>query len=95
MKRVSWLQTVLLLGLLLSQLSQLVHASDVVAHTGSEACEACILSAGFDVGPASHDTGIPVPGLHDQDSGTVRTVIISLQHTLFHSRAPPEKRLTS
>lgn len=95
MKRVSWLQTVLLLGLLLGQLSQLAHASDVDAHTGSEACEACILSAGFDVGPAGHDAGIPVPGLQDQDTGTVRTEITYLQRTPFHSRAPPEKPSTS
>ena len=48
MARGKLIPLLLVLGLLLAQLAQAVHASDFLAHADHEACDICLLSSGLD-----------------------------------------------
>ncbi len=84
----------LVLGLLLAQLAQAVHASDFLAHADNESCDICLLSS------------VPDDALPDDTASTWQaSFVASLLVTpiplatqalfnLYLSRAPPGTTLT-
>ena len=94
MARGKIISLLLVLGLLLAQLAQAVHASDFLAHADDEPCEICLLSTGPDdalpvdtasTWPASSVASLPV---------TPVPRAIQSRFNRYLSRAPPETTLT-
>lgn len=94
MARGKLIPLLLVLGLLLAQLAQAVHASDFLAHADHEACDICLLSSGPDDALAVDTAGtwqafavaslpvMPIPRA------------TQTRFNRYLSRAPPETTLT-
>jgi len=94
MDRRKAIQLLLVVGFLLGQLAQTVHASDFLAHADHEACDICLLSSGLDNAllvetvskwQASSVASLPV---------TTIPLATQTRFNLFLSRAPPGTTLT-
>ena len=91
MNRFSRLTLVLVACLLLGQLAELVHASDVAAHEDGTTCNLCLSSQTHGHASAFPDSGLSRLFTHERTP-----VIVLAQHDLsthfrYLSRAPPRK----
>ena len=84
----------LVLGLLLAQLAQAVHASDFLAHADDESCEICLLSS-------VPDDALPEDTASTWQASSVASLLLTpvpraIQSRFYRylSRAPPKTTLT-
>ena len=83
----------LVLGLLLAQLAQAVHASDFLAHADNESCDICLLSSGL-------DSALPVETVSTWQASVASLLVTPIPlatqapFNLYLSRAPPGTTLT-
>lgn len=94
MARGKLIPLLLVLGLLLAQLAQAVHASDFLAHADHEACDICLLSTGT-------DDGLPVETASTWQAFAVTSLPVmpvpratQTRFNRYLSRAPPVTTLT-
>jgi hypothetical protein len=83
----------LVVGLLLAQLAQAVHASDFLAHAHDEPCDICLLSSGPDDAlPVDAASTWPAPCVASLPVTPVPRAI-QTRFNRYLSRAPPETTL--
>lgn len=93
MDRRKVIQLLLVLGLLLGQLAQTVHASDFLAHADNEFCDICLLASGL-------DHALPADAVSEWQASPAESLPVTYdpfeKHTpfdLYLSRAPPRTTL--
>ena len=89
MKRFSRMTLLLVACLLLGQLAQLVHASDVAAHDDGGTCNICLSSQTHDHASSCPNYGLSQPLTHELTLAPVFARQGLSTHFSYLSRAPP------
>jgi len=90
MKRFGRLTLLLVACLLLGQLAQLVHASDVAAHDDGGTCNICLSSQTHHHASSCPNYGLSQPLTHELNLAPVCAQQGLSTHFSYLSRAPPQ-----